>query len=71
MGEYNPFAISEFDWEVLKLYIKYGYGEFKLYNTSFFTASLTDESVLMTLNEFADKVTDYNGIPYKNKDLLE
>ena len=36
MGEWNPYRLNDFEWEVLQLYIKYGYGEAKLYNTTFF-----------------------------------
>lgn len=61
MGEWTPYMLNKFEYEVLKLYIKYGHGETKLYNASFFTSSLTDETVMMTLNEFIQKVTDYGG----------
>ena len=47
MEEWSPFTLNKFEWEVLKLYIEYGYGDVKLYNTSFFTSSLTDETVLL------------------------
>lgn len=68
MGEWSLFTLSEFEWEVLKLYIKYGYGDVKLYNTSFFTSSLTDETVCMTLKEFAEKAFDYDGLSWMYKD---
>lgn len=73
MGEWSPFTLNEFEWEVLKLYIKHGYGEVKLYNTSFFTTSLTDETVCMTLKEFAKKAVDYDDFPwmYKDEQALE
>lgn len=69
MGERNPYILSEFEWEVLKLYIKYGYGDFKLYDTTFFNCSLTDETVLLTLKEFAENAVDYDDFPWEYKDL--
>lgn len=62
MGEWSPFTLSEFEWEALKLYIKYGYGDVKLYNTSFFTSSLTDDTVCLTLKEFAEKAVNFEGV---------
>ena len=35
MGEWNPLKIDDFTWDVLKVYIKHGYGDYKLYNTTF------------------------------------
>ena len=37
MGEWNPLKIDDFTWDVLKVYIKHGYGDCKLYNTTFFS----------------------------------
>lgn len=68
MGEWSPFILSKFEWEVLKLYIKHGHGDVKLCNTSFFTSSLTDETDCMTLSEFADKAVDYDDFPWIYKD---
>lgn len=67
MGEHNYFFLDEFEWEVLKLYIKYGYGSAKLYNTSFFNC-LTDETVLMTLEEYADRAVDVNGVRWLERE---
>ena len=61
MGEWSPFCLTDFEWEVLKIYLKFGYGERKLYNTTFFNCSLTDETVCMTLQEFAEKATTFEG----------
>ena len=69
MGEYNPFRISEFEWEVLNVYIKHGYGCFKMYDTLFFRNGLTDETVLMTLEEYADRAIDYDDTLWKHKEL--
>lgn len=68
MGEWSPFTLNEFEWEVLKLYIKYGYGDAKLYNTTFFQCSMTDDTVCMTLKEFAEKAVDYDDFPWMYKD---
>ena len=58
MSEWSPYDLSDFTYDVLCLYIKYGYGCVKMYNTSFFQ-SLDDESVLLTIEEFKDKVDEY------------
>ena len=68
MGEWSPFTLNEFEWEVLKLYIKHGYGDVKLYNTSFFTSSLTDDTVCMTLKEFAEKAVDFDDVLWMEKE---
>lgn len=67
MGEWTPFMLNEFEWEVLQLYIKHGHGEVKLYNVTFFETSLTDETVLMTLQEFSEKAVDYENSLWSNK----
>ena len=61
MGDFNPFQIDEFTWDVLKCYMKHGYNMFKLYNTTFFNCQMTDETVCMTLEEFSEKVVNYDG----------
>ena len=71
MGEWTPFTLNEFEWEVLQLYKKHGHGEVKLYNTTFFTSSLTDETALMTLNEFSEKVVDYEYVLWSKKQKAE
>lgn len=68
MGEWNPYRLNDFEWEVLKLYIKHGYGDVKLYNTSFFTSSLTDDTVCMTLKEFAEKAVDFDDVLWMEKE---
>lgn len=67
MNENNiNYFLDEFSWEVLQLYIKYGFGDMKLYHTSFF-ALLNDDIVLLTLNEYADRAIDYEGKLWKEK----
>ena len=70
MGEWNPLKIDDFTWDVLKVYIKHGYGDYKLYNTTFFSCQLSDETVCMTLQEFYDKAVDYEDNLWSEKDLL-
>ena len=70
MGEWNPLKIDDFTWDVLKVYIKHGYGDYKLYNTTFFSCQLSDETVCMTLQEFYDKAVDYEDNLWSEKDSL-
>lgn len=70
MGEWNPLELDEFTWDVLKVYIKHGYGDCKLYNTTFFNCQLSDETVCMTLQEFYDKAVDYEDNLWREKDYL-
>ena len=70
MGEWNPLKIDDFTWNVLKVYIKHGYGDYKLYNTTFFSCQLSDETVCMTLQEFYDKAVDYEDNLWSEKDPL-
>ena len=70
MGEWNPLKIDDFTWDVLKVYIKHGYGDYKLYNTTFFSCQLSDETVCMTLQEFYDKAVDYEDNLWNEKDPL-
>ena len=70
MGEWNPLKLDDFTWDVLKVYIKHGYGDYKLYNTTFFSCQLSDETVCMTLQEFYDKAVDYEDNLWSEKDQL-
>ena len=70
MDEWNPLKIDDFTWDVLKVYIKHGYGDYKLYNTTFFSCQLSDETVCMTLQEFYDKAVDYEDNLWSEKDPL-
>ena len=67
MGDWNPFMLDEFEWDVLTTYIKHGWGNLKLYNTTFFSCQLTDETACMTLDDFSKKAIDYNGEIWVNK----
>lgn len=55
MGEWSPFELDIFEYEVLQLHLKYGLGYIKMYRSSFFKGKATDETALMTLEEFAKK----------------
>ena len=68
MGEWSPYKLDEFEWEILKVYLKHGYGVAKLYEITFFRCSLTDETVCMTLKEFSEKAVDYDDFPWMYKD---
>ena len=70
MGDWSPLKIDDFTWDVLKVYIKHGYGDYKLYNTTFFSCQLSDETVCMTLQEFYDKAVDYEDNLWSEKDPL-
>ena len=67
MGEWNPYKLDEFEWEILKVYLKHGYGMAKLYATTFFQCSYNDETVCMTLEEFAEKAVDLDGVRWMDK----
>ena len=73
MMEWSEYILDEFSWEVLKLYIKHGYGDFKLYNTTFFSCNLSDETACMTLKEFAENAIDNDDFPwvYKDSEFME
>ncbi len=52
---------------LLGMFLKHGYGESKLYTTTFFSCHLTDETVCMTLKELYDKAIDYEGSLWSEK----
>ena len=70
MNEWSPFEINEFEWDVLKTYIKHGYGYCKLYSTTFFSTNLTDETACMSLIEFYEKAVNFEGEFWTNKSPL-
>ena len=61
MGESTGYELDDFEWEILNTYIKYGYGRFKIYDTTFFRCGMTDETIVLTLEQFREKATDYDG----------
>lgn len=54
MDEWNPFKITQMDKEILDIFIKYGYGCQKMYDSTYFNC-LSDETACLTLDEFAEK----------------
>lgn len=60
MGEHNPFKVSELMWDIIKVYLKHGFENVKLYDLVTFGIYYTDETVCMTLGEFAEKAIDYD-----------
>lgn len=57
MGEGNFYCLDDLSFDVLKCYINYGYGDFKLYQTTFFQIH-NDEMALLTLNELYEKAVE-------------
>lgn len=57
MGEENFYCLDDLSFDVLKCYINYGYGDFKLYQTTFFQIH-NDEMALLTLNELYEKAVE-------------
>lgn len=55
MEEWNPFRISKMDKEILDIFLKYGFGDMKMYQSSYFTCQLSDETACLTLEEFAER----------------
>lgn len=55
MGEKNPFELDDFTFDLLRVFIKHGFGNMKLYETTCFQCQLCDETALMTLAEFYEK----------------
>ena len=70
MGEWNPLKLDDFTWDVLKVYIKHGYGDCKFYDTTFFSCQLSDETACMTLQELYNKAVDYEDNLWREKDSL-
>lgn len=67
MEEWNPYRLNDFEWEMLEVYLKHGYGDCTVYDTLFFCRCLNDQTELLTLSEFAEKAVDYEGILWADK----
>lgn len=63
MEEWSPYDLDDFSYEILKIYIKYGYGIFKMYNQTFL--EINDETAMLTIEEFFLKVEERRK---RNKD---
>lgn len=64
LNELQRFHLNAFEYDILQTYIKHGYGNVKVYHTTFFIIH-DDEIAMMTLQEYYDKV---NEIREKYKD---
>ena len=51
----NPFIINNFTKELLELYIKYNRGNFRMYDIFDLHNHVTDETALLTVQEFYNK----------------
>lgn len=61
MGEeYDAYNLTDFEFDVLECYIKHGFGEMKVWQTTFFTC-VNDEQIIMTLSQYYEKVLDYRN----------
>lgn len=54
MGEGNIYMIGDLEFDVLKCYIKHGYGDMKIYHSDFFMIR-DDEQAVLTLQEFYER----------------
>lgn len=58
MGEdYNIYRLDDFNFDILECYIKHGFGNVKIWQTSFFTIH-SDEMACMTLAQYYNKVVE-------------
>ena len=53
----NKFLLDDLSYDVLRSYVNYGYGDMKVYRSSFFMI-YDDEIAVMTLQEYYDKATE-------------
>ena len=59
MVEWSPYELTDFEYEVLRLYLKHGYQYEFLFDVPFFNTHYTRETVLMNLRQFANHVNKY------------
>lgn len=58
MGEdCNIYCLDDFSFDVLECYIRHGFGNAKIWQTSFFTI-YSDEMACMTLAQYYEKVVE-------------
>lgn len=67
--EYNVFEITAFEYDILKVYIKHGYGTVPLKDTTFFnpTGYIFEELNSYTVQEYYDNAIDADGNLWKEK----
>lgn len=68
--EYNYFEVDEFTWDMIKVYLKHGFGNFKIYETTALNSCINDEIAIMTVAEFASKVERYDGTKWCEVDTV-
>lgn len=62
MGEdYNIYDLDDFSFDVLECYIRHGFGNAKIWQTSFFTIC-SDEMACMTLAQYYEKVLEARNV---------
>lgn len=54
--EYSPYDVNDMTIAFLEIYIKFGYGANRLYETCL---SLTDDTAMLTVQEYYDKIMEY------------
>jgi hypothetical protein len=69
MCEFNPFKVSELIWDIIQVYLNHGFENVQLYDLIILAPHYTDETVCMTLGEFAEKAIDYDDMLWCGKEL--
>ena len=54
----SEFDVGDFTFAVLEVHIKYGYGNIKIYESTFFNA-YSDDVAIMTLSEYYEEIKKY------------
>lgn len=68
MGEdYNVYYLDDFSFDVLECYIRHGFGDMKIWQTTFFTID-NDEMACMTLAQYYEKVLEARNIEQEWQD---
>lgn len=53
--EKNNFIVSDFCKDILNVYLKYGYGDEKVYSILFTLPYINEDTVLLSIQDFFDK----------------
>lgn len=54
--EYSPYNVDDMTIAFLEVYIKFGYGDNRLYET---WLVLTDDTAMLTIQEYYNKIMEY------------
>lgn len=54
--EYSPYDVDDMTIAFLEVYIKFGYGDYKLYETWLY---ITDDTAMLTIQEYYNKIMKY------------